>query len=53
MKYLDTLNNQLKTLQQIKFQRVLGLEFKSDNIIKSTHNFRHIMRASQCLMKGL
>ena len=35
MKYLDTLNNQRKkTLIMRTSTRTLGLEFKSDNIIK-------------------
>ena len=36
MKYLDTLHNQLKeTLISKISTRLLGLEFRSDNIIKS------------------
>ena len=35
MKYLDTLNNLKKSLINKISTRLLGLEFKSDNIIKS------------------
>ena len=50
MKYLDTLNNRLKIFIINKIlTRILGLEFKSDNIIKSKA-IKFIVQKKYCLI---